>query len=241
MEAVAESAGPRRGRWLVVAALGIATAALLAGIVELSTEKGGRQKIQVDGLNEMQQTFGGVPQLGDRLGDSDAPGTIQVFNGGQCANCADQSPGTVPSLVEDLVRPGDAKLLYRNYSFSINPVQQGFIAAEAAARQGYEWQYVYLFFSNQSEAARLGVTGDFLESLAGSIAELDVPQWENDFAEGGGTDGSITRKLQRQDEVARGLGLRAQPSVIVTGPNGTETLQDSPTLNEIEAAADRVG
>ena len=240
MEAVAESAGPRRGRWWVVAALGLALAALLAGIVEISTEKGGRPKIQVDGLNEMQQTFGGVRQLGDRLGDSDAPVTIQVFNDVQCANCDEQFLSTVPSLVEDLVRPGDAKLLYRNYSFSVNPVQQGFIAAEAAAKQGYEWQYVYLFFANQAEAERLGVTADFLESLAGSIAELDVPQWEQDFAEGGGVDGSITRKLEAQDEVARGLGLRAQPSAIVTGPNGTETLQDSPTLSQIEAAVDRV-
>ena len=240
MEAVAERAGPRKGRWWIVAALGLTLAALLAAIVEISTEKGGRPLIDVEGLNEMQQTFGGVRQLGNRLGDSDAPVTIQVFNDVQCADCDEQFLATVPSLVEDLVRPGDAKLLYRNYSFSVNPVQQGFIAAEAAAKQGYEWQYVYLFFANQAEAERLGVTGEFLDSLAGSIAELDVPQWEDDFAQGGGADGAITHKLEAQDEVARGLGLRAQPSAIVSGPAGTETLQDSPTLAEIEAAVDRV-
>jgi protein-disulfide isomerase len=240
MEAVAERAGPRKGRWWVVAGLTVSVAALLVATVELSTEEGGRPKIEVEGLNEMQQTFGGVPQLGNRLGEADAPVTIQIFNDVQCAGCEEQFLATVPSLVEDLVRPGDAKLLYRNYSFSVNPVQQGFIAAEAAAKQGYEWHYVYLFFANQSEAERLGVTGEFLESLAGSIAELDVPQWEEDFAEGGGADGSITRKLEAEDEVARGLGLRAQPSAIVSGPAGSETLQDSPTLGQIEAAVDRV-
>ena len=52
--------------------------------------------------------------------------------------------------------------------------------------------------------------------------------------------GIFNVKLEAQDEVARGLGLRAQPSMIVTGPNGTETLQDSPTLSQIEAAVDRV-
>src|SRR3954471_8917551 len=100
MEAVAERAGPRKGRWWVVAGLTIALAALLAATVELSTEKGGRPKIEVDGLNEMQQTFGGVPQLGNRLGDSDAPVTIQIFNDVQCADCDEQFLGTVPSLVE---------------------------------------------------------------------------------------------------------------------------------------------
>jgi protein-disulfide isomerase len=240
MEAVAESAGPRRGRWLIVAALSLALLALLAAITELATEEGGTPKIKVEGLNEMQQTFGGVPQEGNRLGDSDAPVTIQVFNDVQCADCDEQFLATVPPLVDDLVRAGEVKMLYRNYSFSVRPVQQGFIAAEAAGEQGYEWQYVYLFFANQKEAERLGVTATFLESLAGATAELDVPQWEEDFAEGGGENGAITRKIETQDEIARGLGLRAEPSAIVSGPGGTETLQDSPTLEQILAAVERV-
>jgi protein-disulfide isomerase len=240
MEAAVESAGPRRGRWWVVAALGASFLALMAGITELSTEKGGKPKVEVEGINDMQRILGGVPQQGDRLGDSDAPVTIQVFNDVQCSECDKQFLATVPDLVDDLVRSGDAKLLYRNYSFSVRAVEEGFIAAEAAAKQGYEWQYVYLFFRNQPEAERIGVTGDFLESLAGSISELDVGEWEQDFAAGGGTDGSITRKLESEDEVARGLGLRAQPSAIVSGPSGTETLQDSPSLQSMLDAVDQV-
>jgi protein-disulfide isomerase len=240
MEAAVEDAGPRRGRWWVVAALGVGLVALLAGITELSTEKGGRPKVEVAGINDMQRIFGGLPQEGDRLGDSDAPVTIQIFNDVQCAECDEQFLSTAPALADDLVRPGDAKLLYRNYSFSVRAVQEGFIGAEAAARQGYEWQYVYLFFRNQGEAERIGVTGEFLESLAGSISELDVGEWEQDFAEGGGAEGSITHRLESQDEVARGLGLRAEPSAIVSGPGGTETLQDSPSVQQIRAADDRV-
>jgi protein-disulfide isomerase len=240
MEVAVEGTRPRRGRWWVVAALAGATLALLAGIVELSTEKGGKPRIEVNGINDMQRIFGGVPQSGDRLGDSDAPVSIQVFTDLQCSNCDEQFLATVPSLVDDLIRPGDAKLIYRNYSFSVRPIQEGFIGAEAAAAQGYEWQYAYLFFRNQGQAERTGVTGDFLESLAGSIGELDVDQWKSDFASGGAADGEITNKLETQDEVARGLGLRAEPSAIVSGPAGTETLQDSPTLAEIEAAVGRV-
>ena len=119
-------------------------------------------------------------------------------------------------------------------------VQEGFIAAEAAGEQGYQWQFVYLLFRNQDQAERFGVTNNLLESIANSIGELDVPQWKDDFAAGGGEGGAITERLQAQDETARGLGLRAEPSAIVNGPRGTRTLQDSPTLAQIERAIEAV-
>ena len=97
--------------------------------------------------------FGGVPQEGDRLGSSDAPVTIQVFNDMQCSDCREDFLGTIPTLTENYARPGDVKLLYRHYSNSENDEELGFYGAEAAAEQGYGWQYIYLFFRNQNEAA----------------------------------------------------------------------------------------
>ena len=241
MEAATAGAAPRRrGRWIVAALLALALFGLGAAIVELSTQKGGKPQIVVNGINDAQEIFGGIRQSGDRLGDPGAPVRIQVFNDLQCSDCRDQFLATTPGLVEQLVRNDRAQLLYRNYSFSIRVVNEGFIGAEAAGRQGYEWQYAYLFFRNQGEAARIGVTSDFLISLASSIGEMDVDQWKQDFAKGGAPDGGITKKIEAQDEVARGLGLRAAPSAIVTGPRGTETLQDSPDLGQILAAVDRV-
>lgn len=235
------AAGPRPGRWWVLAALVLGLVALALVIVELSTERPGDEKLTIDGVNDAQRLFGGLPQIGDRLGESEAPVSIQVFNDIQCDDCDGQFLDTVPALIDDLVRPGEAKLLYRHYSFSPSPVQEGFIAAEAAGEQGYQWQYVYLFFRNQEEAARRGVTADFLESIAASVGEMDTSEWEEDFAEGAGPQGSITEQIEAQDEIARGLGLRAEPSAIVSGPEGTETLQDSPSLEQIEAAVAAVG
>lgn len=234
--------GPRRGRWWVLAALVLGAGALLAVFVGLSTEEGGDPKVEVSGINDAQRIFGGLRQEGDRLGEPDAPVTIQVFNDIQCGDCGDQFLATVPPLVEGAVRDGEVKLLYRHYGFGPRPVEEGFIAAEAAGEQGYQWQYVYLFFRSQDEIGRLGaVNADFLESIAASIGELDVPEWEEAYAEQGGPDGEITRRLESQDEVARGLGLRARPSAIVTGPGGTVTLQDFPDLEQIEAAIAEVG
>ena len=120
-----------------------------------------------------------MPQEGDRLGSDDAPVTIQVFNDLQCSSCREDFLSTIPALAENYARPGDVKLLYRHYSNSENPEQLGFYGAEAAAEQGYGWQYTYLFFRNQDEAERFGVDQDFLASIAGGgRGTRTSPEWE---------------------------------------------------------------
>jgi protein-disulfide isomerase len=238
-------AAPRsrsRGRWLVVAALAAGAALLIAAIVDLATREGGEPRIELTGESDMQALFGGLPQAGDRLGESEAPVTIQIFNDITCDNCSDQFLDTVPGLVEQVVRDGEAKLIYRHYSFSIRPVQEGFIAAEAAAEQGYQWPFIYLFFANQDEAKRVGPQGfdEFIQAISGSIPELEPAEFDNDLADGGGADGEYTQRIEQQDEVARGLGLRAEPSAIVSGPEGTVVLQDSPSLDDILEAVEEV-
>ena len=80
----------------------------------------------------------------------------------------------------------------RHYSVAENELELGFYGAEAAAEQGYGWQYTYLFFRNQDEAERFGIDEDFLESLAGSIGELNVEEWREFLDDEGGTEGEIT-------------------------------------------------
>src|SRR5262249_25110404 len=128
----------------------------------------------------------------------------------------------------------------RHYSNSESPQELGFYGAEAAAAQGYGWQYIYLFFRNQDEAERFGVDQDFLDSIAGGIEELNEPEWLGYLEGNGGSAGAISRKLEGYEELARGLGIRTGQAAIVSGPAGTRTLQDGPSLAEIEAAIEAV-
>ena len=114
-----------------------------------------------------------MPQEGDRLGSSDAPVTIQVFADLQCSSCREDFLSRSRRWSTDYARQGDVKLLLRHYSVAENPLELGFFGAEAAAEQGYGWQYTYLFFRNQDEAERFGIDEDFMASLAGSIGELE--------------------------------------------------------------------
>jgi protein-disulfide isomerase len=238
MSEIAVKAMPRRGRLWVSAVLAVCLVALGYSIVQISTQKANKDIIHIAGISEAQEIFGGVPQEDDRLGSSDAPVTIQIFNDLQCSSCREAFLTTIPALTEDYARPGDVQLLYRHYSNAENPTELGFYGAEAAAEQGYGWQYTYLFFRNQDELKRLGSEHfqDFLDSVAGGVEELNAPEWEAALAQNGQSDGPIARRLQGYDELGSNLGIRTGQAAIVSGPSGTETLQDGAALGEIERA-----
>lgn len=227
---------PRRGRLWVIALLALALLALGYVIVEMSTQEAGDPVVHVAGIEEAQRTFGGMPQEGDRLGSDDAPVTIQVFNDIQCDDCRDDFLATIPALAERYARPGDVKLLYRHYSNSVNPEQLGFYGAEAAADQGYGWQYIYLFFRSQDEAERFGIDQEYLASVAGGVEELDLEKWDADLEENGEPGGPIEQRLESYEELGRDLEIRTGQGMVVTGPSGTVTLQEGPSLAEVEAA-----
>jgi protein-disulfide isomerase len=232
---------PRRGRIWVILALALALTAIGYAVVDIATKAPGRDVVRVDGIATAQELFGGVPQEGERLGSSDAPVSIQVFADMQCGSCREDFLGTIPALANRYARPGDAKLLIRHYSVAQNPLELGFFGAEAAAEQGYGWQYTYLFFRNQDEAERFGVGEEFMDSLAGSIGNLNVPEWEEYLEDNSGSGGAIATKLEGYDTLGTDLGIRTRPAMIVSGPDGTRTLQDGPSLAGIERAIAEVG
>ena len=230
---------PRRGRILVAALLALGLVALGYTIVSLSTQKAEKGIVHVAGVGEAQELFGGVPQEGDRLGSSDAPVTIQVFNDVQCSSCRDDFLRTIPPLMEKYVRSGDVNLLYRHYSNAETPQELGFYGAEAAADQGYGWQYIYLFFRSQEEAERFTserAFSDFAKSVAGGVEELDIEGWERDIEENGGSGGEIEQRLEGYEELGRNLGIRLGQGMVISGPNGTRVLQEGPSLREVKKA-----
>lgn len=230
---------PQRGRIWVVIVLALGLIALGYAIVNIATQKEDKGIVHVSGISEAQELFGGVPQEGDRLGSNDAPVTIQVFNDLQCSSCRDDFLRTVPGLMEKYVRPGDVKLLWRHYSNSESPQELGFYGAEAAAEQGYGWQFIYLFFRTQEEANRFKTPKlfeHFEASVAGGVEELEIEEWERALDEAKVSDSAIQKRLEGYEELGRSLGIRVGQGMVVSGPNGTKTLQEGPSLAEVKRA-----
>ncbi len=241
---------PRRGRFWVVLILLAGVVMLGYALVNIATQKPNKNTVHLEGIGKAQELFGGVPQEGARLGSEDAPVTVQVFDDVQSSDARETFLATIPELTEKYARPGSVKFLYRHYSNSENEIEEGSYGVEAAAAQGYGWQYAYLFFVNQKEADRFGVSEaenhraglrkNFLLSLAGGVEELNGPEWEEAMEKGKESGSAMGKSLKAQEELGSKLGIRYGQAMVIEGPHGNETLQENASLAEIEAAIAKV-
>jgi len=218
-------------RWVPLLALGLIGAAILAAIVSISVGEEGPAP-PVEGTQAVQRLYGGIEQEENSLGSPGAAVTISIFNDVQCTECADYQLETVPGLVEDLVRQGEARLELRHRPVGQTPTTIAAVAATAAGQQGVEWQYAHLILLNLDQVETSGVTDEFLERVAASVPgpEFDIDQWQRDR-----DDPETEARVQSDDELGAELGVAA-PAVVVDGPGGTRQLEDAPSLTEIERA-----
>ncbi len=234
-------AAGRPGRFRVLAILLVGITALTIAIIGMSTREASNEFRGVEGASDAQRIFGGIFQLGDRLGAGNAPVQAQIFTDVQAAGFTDWFLDVVPALAEGPVRGGDVQLLLRNRSLTRNPTELSFFGIEAAAEQDYAWNYAYLVVRNLDLARDVGLDAEYLEDLAEAIDGIDLAVWKEDYEQGLEPDSEVTQRLEEQDKLAIDLELRAEPALVVTGPGGTEVLQDAPDLAEIRAAIERVG
>lgn len=227
-----------RSPWFPRVILGTAAALVIWAIVALSIGEGGPKPFTITGSEEVQQLLGGVRQDGRRLGNPDAPVTVTVFNDLQCAPCADYETGTIDPLIAKYARGDSVNFEFRHLSFGGAETTLAAGAAVAAAEQDREWQYLDLFFRNQSQIRSSRVTDSFLEEVANGLPEFDKTEWQDNLGTQA-TDATVTEDAQLADSLH--LPFNA-PSVVVTGPGTPQKiLQGSPSEADIEAAIAAAG
>jgi protein-disulfide isomerase len=226
-----------RSPWLPRLLLGGGAVGLFAAIVSLSIGEGGPKRITISGGEQTQELIGGIQQDGPYLGPSDAQVTITVFTDLQCAGCDDYQLQTIDPLIEEYARTGSARLEFRNFSLGETETTKAAYAATAAGEQDREWQYVNLFFHNQDEAPAHTVTDQFLDDIGNSIADFDLAAWNQ-----ARDSPDVANRVEADVKLAADLRLPAfGPAVVVSGPDGTKQLDDSPSKEDVEAAVASVG
>ncbi|MEX0620279.1 MAG: hypothetical protein WD181_01720 [Solirubrobacterales bacterium] len=230
----------RPGRIRILAILILAFIALAISIIGISTREPGNEFRGVSGVDDTQRIFGGEFQRGERLGQGNAQVQIQVFTDVQAAGFSSWFDQVIPALVDGPVRDGSTQLLLRNRSLTRNPTELSFFGIEAAAEQDYAWNYAYLVSRNLDLARDVGLGDDFLQTIAESIERMELAIWKSDYEASIESDSEVMQRLEEQDKLAIGLELRAEPALVITGPGGTEILQDAPDLAEIEATIGEV-
>jgi protein-disulfide isomerase len=232
---VSDPKSRRRPRLIGVVILAAIALISLSVIASLSLDKGDTNPIRIEGAGEVQKLFGGIRQDGNELGSDQAPVQMQVLNDLQCARCADWQLDNIDPLIEQYVRSGDVQLQFHHYALGDRAAGVAYYGAVAAGIQGKQWQFIDLFFINQDEAKRRGVTEELLDDIAGAILEFNVEQWQQDF-----DDRQVKDDVDADAEYTARLELTADPAVILDGPGGSRTLEDAPTFDQIAAAIDEV-
>jgi protein-disulfide isomerase len=218
--------------WIPRVLLGLGIVAIAAAVISISVGEGGPgAPREIGGVNEVQRILGGIHQDGADLGPEDAAVTVTVFNDIQCEPCADFQLRTVDRLVEDYARTDEARLEFRHFSLAPNETTLAAVAAEAAGEQARQWQYIDTFVRNQDLAGERGVSEELLRVVAEAVPNLELEQWEEDFAAP-----EAEEKVRDDAALAGGLELPAEPAVVVSGPGGRRELIETPSLAEIEAA-----
>jgi protein-disulfide isomerase len=117
-------------------------------------------------------TIRGVPQSGLVLGRSNAPATIVEYADLQCPFCAEFSKESLPSLIDEWVRPGKARIDFRGLHFLGPDSEKALRFVLAAAERNKAWGAIELLYANQGEENSGWVTDGLLRAVARAL-ELD--------------------------------------------------------------------
>lgn len=129
---------------LIVAAFFIGSLYTKVQMLEKSTDAGENQQ-QVAAQPQAQRPTKGVASVDDDpiLGDKDAPVTIIEFSDYECPFCKRHFDETLPQLIENYVKPGKVKIVFRDLPLGFHEpmATKEAIAANCAREQGGDTKY----------------------------------------------------------------------------------------------------
>lgn len=220
--------------------IGIVVAALVVVgiVVGVSLAGGGDDDApsSITGTEEVQAQLEGVPQAGNVLGDPDAPVEIIEYADLACPACREASTTTIPEAIDQIVKPGDAKLVFRPIAFISRSSERGALGAEAAGMQDAMWSFVELIYRNQgSESDQDWLTDELMTDAVEQLG-LDVDQWTADYMGQESEQKFLATESQAQeDEVG------VTPTFVIRGPNGEKTVTGAVEVSELQDAVAEVG
>lgn len=239
-EAGAGASEERRKRLLQLgsAAVFLVIVAVAVLIVVGQSDESGGDASSVEGAADVREELAGIEQDGLVLGDPTAKVTLIEFGDLQCPFCKAVSEDVIPPVIESKVRPGLAKLEFRNFTILGDESVAAAAAAVAAGEQGRGWDFVELFYRNQGAEASGYVSDEFLTSIAAGAEVPDIAKWDE-----ARQSERVVRQVEAESEEAQEIGLTGTPSFQLEGPlvDGMDSLGTPNSPGELEAAVDEAG
>jgi protein-disulfide isomerase len=162
----------------------------------------------------------GIPQDGIVLGTAKAPVTLVEFADIQCSYCAVWARDAFPTVVDEYVRPGKVRIVFRGLAFLGPESDTALRAVLAAGEQDALWNVLHGLMVRQGVENSGWVTQDLLRGLArgaGIDAELMLEQ---------SSAPAVERTLAAARAAAQKAGVPGTP-FFQAGPTGgvLQTLQ----------------
>lgn len=240
--AAAERAARTRRTRMLGGVLAIAVA-IVAVAIAISAGSGGGGAVKANSaagrgdVAAVTKLLSGIPQSGTTLGNPKAPVTITEYADLECPVCdafaiptsKTTSDGTAGSgyfdqLINQYVRPGKAKIVYRSLetatgngpNSSMWNEQQA--AALAAGLQNKGWDYIELFYYEQQSESSQYVNPTYLQSIAQQVPGLNLSSWKASLG-----NSSLQAQVTNDGQTATSLGFSATPTLVIRGPKGQAT------------------
>jgi len=205
---------------------------VLVGISLLGKDDG---PSSIESAETVQAEFEGVPSSGPTIGEPGAPVEIVEYGDTSCPVCKDASETSIPQVVDEFVKSGQAKMTFKPIAFISRSSERGALGAEAAGMQDAMWPFVTLIYANQGpETEQDWLTDDLLEEAASDLG-LDVEKWKADYQ----GDAVASEFFKRNDE-ATADNVTGTPFFVVKGPNGEESFSGAAGLSKFREAIEKV-
>jgi protein-disulfide isomerase len=220
---------------------GVVGLALIAVVVAVVVSTSGTKSTSTTtDAKEVNARFADIPQSGITLGEPGAKATIIEYADLKCPFCADWAKNSLPTVVDELVKTGKAKIVFRSMTFldQAAPGQDSTNAANYAQATGLQnklWPFIDLLYLNQKPESEAYMTQDFLEGIAKQITGLDAAKaWENR------SNPKATNQIQAAADSANENGVTATPTFLVGSSEDDAEKVSTPDLEDPQPIIDAV-
>jgi len=177
------------------------------------------------------QLFKGIPQHGNVLGKASAPVTMVEYIDLQCPVCRAFESDVMPTIVPRFVKTGKVRVIARPIAFIGPDSVRGRLAALAAGRQNFFFDFAQLLYYNQGSENSGWLDDNLVRSAFSSIPGLNVAA-----AEQARTETAIAQEGDRFEAQATADNVTGTPTVLVGKTGGKLTEVVSPDVSNLSAA-----
>ncbi len=233
--------GEQRKRLLQFSA-GAVFLAIVAVVVLIVASSGGDDSggdaSELQEVQAVDKLFAGIPQDELVLGDPDAKVELVEYGDLQCPVCKQFAEEILPPVIENQVKSGDVKVVFRNLPIIGPQSEPAGAAALAAGMQGKGWQFLDLFYHNQGAENSGYADDEFLTAIAKAVGVANIAKWDQERK-----SDKLTGEVEETKEEAERLGLTGTPSLAIKGPNtnGTELLSAPGSGEGLEELVEAAG